>query len=297
MRIFRYIAVSVAMLCGPGATAAPLADASSFLSVLCGADPTTRISQTVTVPAPASLSCDKTDNVGSFGIGESVAAALTSGGLIPQADVQANARGVPTIPNAGIASATAEISYSVRINATAPAPVAVFQVPVLVTIEGEGTADPGSIATAEVVVAFFRQQFSTPRNAIPSPGGTFDVDIQTTLNFGVGNDFRVRKQASCTARTDTFPQTGAAAGVTSACHAVIDPMFDFDQAAFDAMLGARSFLLDDFFEFEFSPNLMLAAPIDVPEPPAIVLFCAFAFALFLARRPTRNLPVDPMRAR
>ena len=293
MRIFRYIAVSLAMSCGMAAEAAPLANASSFLSVLCGADPTTRIAEAVTVPAAASLSCDKTDDAGSFGIGESVASALTSGGLLPQADVQANARGVPTIPNgfrgAGIASATAEISYSVRINATAPPPVAVFQVPVLITIEGEGTADPGSIATAEVSISFFRRQFSTPRNTIPTSGGTFDVNIQTTLNFGVGNDFGVRKQASCTARTDTFPQTGAAAGVTSACHAVIDPMFDFDQAAFDAMLGARSFLLDDFFEFEFSPNLALASPIGVPEPPTIALFCTIAIALASIRLRRRKV--------
>ena len=116
-------------------------------------------------------------------------------------------------------------------------------------------------------MSIFQQQFSTPRNAIPSPGGTFDVDIQTALNFGVGNDFRVRKQASCTARTDGFPQT--VPSVTSACHAVIDPMFDFDQTAFDAMLGARSFLLDDSFEFEFRPNLALASPIDVREPTTI----------------------------
>lgn len=52
----------------------------------------------------------------------------------------------------------------------------------------------------------------------------------------------------------------------SECQAVADPVFKFDQAAFDAEMGSKTFPLADYFSFGFSPNLAT-----VPEPSSLIL--------------------------
>ncbi len=49
-------------------------------------------------------------------------------------------------------------------------------------------------------------------------------------------------------------------GSFATAEAVIDPFLTFDQAAFDQMHGANSFVLEDFYGFTFSSNLTALAP-------------------------------------
>jgi len=49
----------------------------------------------------------------------------------------------------------------------------------------------------------------------------------------------------------------------------VDPTFMFDQAAFDLLYGVNSFDLNEYFAFNFSPNLDVQQP--VPEPSTILL--------------------------
>jgi hypothetical protein len=63
---------------------------------------------------------------------------------------------------------------------------------------------------------------------------------------------------------------------SSDCQAIMDPIFTFDQAEFDATHGANSYVLDEFLQFNQSTNL-------VPEPSwtagvmaGVVALCGFA---------------------
>ncbi|HMD98043.1 MAG TPA: PEP-CTERM sorting domain-containing protein [Terriglobia bacterium] len=51
----------------------------------------------------------------------------------------------------------------------------------------------------------------------------------------------------------------------SECQALSDPVFEFDQAAFDAEMGSQTFPLADYYGFGFSPNLT------TPEPSSLML--------------------------
>jgi hypothetical protein len=56
---------------------------------------------------------------------------------------------------------------------------------------------------------------------------------------------------------------------TAACSAVVDPVLGFDQAAFDAQMGADTFPLAHNYEFVFSENV--TAPIPEPRTYAMML--------------------------
>lgn len=77
------------------------------------------------------------------------------------------------------------------------------------------------------------------------------------------------------------------ATVTHSVSIAVDPIFSFDQEAFDAQMGASTFPLEDYFEFQFSPNL-------IPEPPPTALLAAALLALGkLLFRPSRRLDAEP----
>jgi hypothetical protein len=48
----------------------------------------------------------------------------------------------------------------------------------------------------------------------------------------------------------------------------VDPLFEFDQAAFDTEMGANTFNLADNYSFGFSPNIPTNA---TPEPSSWLL--------------------------
>jgi hypothetical protein len=54
--------------------------------------------------------------------------------------------------------------------------------------------------------------------------------------------------------------------IESECSSMADPIFEFDQETFDEIMGEDTFPLEDFYAFEFSPNLVSPMPM-----PAIML--------------------------
>ena len=70
------------------------------------------------------------------------------------------------------------------------------------------------------------------------------------------------------------------------CTAIADPVFSFDQAAFDAQMGDKTFKLADFFAIEVSPGLDPVA--GVPEPAAWALMIVGVFGVGAAMRGTRR---------
>jgi hypothetical protein len=69
------------------------------------------------------------------------------------------------------------------------------------------------------------------------------------------------------------------------CQAVTDPVFEFDQATFDAQMGASTFSLADYYGLEYSPNL-------APEPSSAGLICAALLGVAYAVR--RKHAVSPI---
>lgn len=63
---------------------------------------------------------------------------------------------------------------------------------------------------------------------------------------------------------------------TSEFQAEVDPTFGFDQAAFDAMYGRRSFPLAEYYSLDFSPNVPASS---VPEPSTVLLWGTFLAGL------------------
>ena len=101
---------------------------------------------------------------------------------------------------------------------------------------------------------------------------------------------------------------GASSGTvgSSRCESEADPMFAFDQEAFDAISaeqGLPSFRLDDYYEFQFSPNMTGPSepgpnPLPVSKPGTLSLL---ALSLLRALTRGRSLmsakPDSPIRPR
>jgi hypothetical protein len=89
--------------------------------------------------------------------------------------------------------------------------------------------------------------------------GSYGTRHSVVFDYAGGGDpvARVSLLASC-----GFGSNIAGAG-TGNCSAMADPFAGFDQAAFDATMGANTFILSDFFRIQFSPALETSG---APEP-------------------------------
>lgn len=76
---------------------------------------------------------------------------------------------------------------------------------------------------------------------------------------------------------------GQDAAASVRCSARVDPFLGFDQAAFDAIMGANTYALADYYRFVVSENV-------VPIPPAVWLFGSGLLGLIAVARRTRCRP-------
>lgn len=88
-----------------------------------------------------------------------------------------------------------------------------------------------------------------------SLGGAFD-GIKF-LNLFPNYTYGVVISAGCETWVGPVGQDAAA---SADCRARVDPFLGFDQAAFDALMGANTFRLDDYYGFVYSANLTTATP-------------------------------------
>jgi hypothetical protein len=112
--------------------------------------------------------------------------------------------------------------------------------------------------------------------------GSYGGSHSVLFDFSEGDTVaEVDLRASC-----VFSSQAVGFG-TANCQASADPFFGFDQAAFDAEMGANTFTLSDFFQIEVSPGLAPGA--GVPEPTGWALMIVGSGLAGAAARRRRRL--------
>jgi hypothetical protein len=212
------------------------------------------------------------------------------------ASASLSASGNLPLPQDG-AAGSAQLEFFALIKQTQPFPLSLFGPPTFVpiTISGLLRADASgsgsSIASVDVTEGPF-----------VSLGGEYvarsnDVNIRLdisnnfrTMSFSVNRDFTFGDLLRTTIFADSAG-TGSpfSGGSDFDGDATADPTFSFDQSAFDAYAaqqGFPTFPLDQYLEFEFSPDLY---GLGVPEPSSALLMLAASVPLgaFVAARRLR----------
>jgi hypothetical protein len=160
------------------------------------------------------------------------------------------------------ASGGVYIYFSAGVNELAPPPFPLDELPVKFRVVGEMRVD-GDTGYAQLTVS---QSEGGLDWEVVGPG---EQAVDVTLDqefFWVDEVLIFEKSAYCSVWTAEIPVTQTGLSASASCVAVLDPVFEFDQARFDAMYGAFSFPLDQYFEIVYSPNLPIP-----PATPAVPL--------------------------
>lgn len=178
------------------------------------------------------------------------------------------------VPNGGfLPGGSTILQYSIGLNQIAPLPFTPSAIPVdfvaaINAIGGPGVADvTSSVIGGSNVDGSVSIHFDTGAQS----GVTLDeqlATLPTQLLFALGEG-PAFVDVTLTARCGLDLPAGTSGHVT--CSA--DPLIGFDQAAFDAEFGTRSFQLANYFGFVFSDGLAPPSPgtAPVPEPASLVL--------------------------
>lgn len=202
-------------------------------------------------------SCDLSTGLPDGQALEATGTALATLGRWPAADVTASATShgynpsiTPNYPNASASAymvSQTSFSVSVNLNKLGYDP-GVNGVPVLMTWTGETNVTGDGYAQ---ISAWLQ-------------GGTYSSTPGVlSYTFAPDEQYGAALEAICSVEANE--------NRNSACQAVADPTFTFDQAAFDAEMGSNTFLLADYYSFEFSPNMTATPPPGIPEPSSLIL--------------------------
>ncbi len=155
---------------------------------------------------------------------------------------------------------TALLQYGVVLDEIAAPPESVAAVPIKVEAHGEltGSGNYSGLASFAEVIGPDGVVQTLPLN------GT-EVDLMLTPDAGYTAELSAGCQASANSNNATYD--GVYFADRSECQDLVDPQFQFDQAAFDAEMGANTFPLDEYYGFDYSPNLTS----DTPEPSTLIL--------------------------
>lgn len=212
--------------------------------------------------------------------GRSVVEINTRFGGRPMADVQVHCSSV--LHGTRSATGYAQVIYYAGVRtgtwggsgSTGP-PNPPTEVPVRVTVRGHASWDDGGNAQARVHIA--NESFMT------HPDFPNEFRKTVTLPAEIGIVYRVELEGIASAESHSpYNQPVCEA------QAVADPLFEFDQDAFDAQRaeeGLPTFTLADYYEFQFSPN-MLAGDLDGDDDVDLVDFSILA-------RQWRQAPGEP----
>jgi len=242
---------------------------------------------------------------GPLGDGEHVAATVNGSGAItnpgrgPTVTTKLSASGGsadPTNPfGAGAASDTATLDYYVTVLPLGALATTGLRIPVIFTDAGSliGSASTNGIVggeartfvralTGELDVDGFRSSFDDEASDTVEEGplsASYGQDHHLVFNFGEGDVVaKVTLTASC------FYGSIRVGGVTVDCSASADPFVAFDQAAFDAQMGDKTFNLSEAFRIVTSSGLDPTVS-GVPEPASwALMITGFGLAGAMLRR-------------
>ena len=165
------------------------------------------------------------------------------GGARPQAVATAEAHGVSLVaPIQFDCEASAGIEYSARLRPTAPPPGGAVDVPVRVHVRGHASGS----ATSTVILFNFYNFGVTSTSTLQE----FDTSLDLLLPSDGSVDVPVRLIAQAQAyefRLGNWPHSS---------QALADPLFELNQSAFDQQMGAATYPLADYFNFEYSMGIV-----------------------------------------
>lgn len=189
-----------------------------------------------------------------------------------------------------LANAGATMTYYMTIDTLGQAPVEVSSLPVLFSAQGSATVSGGtytnqtsSRGTASVSLSDWTAGGPLVSHSLSLLGigsASFDhTDALDLLIPPLGLYYTVQMSANCQARTN-LPNTGGdiVSGSTF-CSANVDPLFEFDQTAFDELMGPNTFALADYFAISLSENLVGLPMNGVPVVSSIALLMWGAIAM------------------
>jgi hypothetical protein len=189
-----------------------------------------------------SAACDSTSSHGGFDH-QAVASGQASvnpdlGFLGPHVNVAAELTipmhpGLP--PSQGTASMSGQVDYYFVVEQYAAPPFSQFEVPVVMTYAADTTGD------ANASVCFF--------GCITVQDGESASGTKTVL-------VQVNTQAQVHLAAGVFFFGGSLDGFSGGGQAVADPNFDFDQPAFDAVMGEFTFPLRSYYRLVFSEGVV-----------------------------------------
>ena len=114
---------------------------------------------------------------------------------------------------------------------------------------------------------------------------TDGFDESRSLDLLLAGLYTVTTSSSC--YSWVAPIGGQSDGAVAKCSAWVDPIFSFDQAAFDVQMGSDTFALADYYRLVFSENVPTAPPNPIPLPSSMALAGAGLLGLVLSRRRRR----------
>ena len=176
------------------------------------------------------------------------------------------------------AGAGGYVRYTMGLSPLAGAPPqAVAQVPIRFSAMGEASVTDGDGGSFSISAWLAGLSFQSAWEGAGSHAGGFSNSATVVLSVAPGNGYTVLVGAQC--RVSTW-SGGAGSG---RCTAAADPSFSFDQAAFDATMGAQTFVLDRYFRIDLSPGVT-----PVPEPSSAALLGLGGLALLARLRQQRR---------